>query len=337
MAVAANRLVGEAPLASPELALVDAELAAELRLTLGPVEDRWLRPPARVEDASAESGQDAPVQLESADDAGYAESRLAEQLHDDEYIVSTPEQTPAEELRPTSHDPVLPATEPEEAAFEDSPQRPQASSDEAPAESEDDAPAQWDVADILRETEPRAEQLQDDEYIVSTTEQTPAEELRPSSHDPVLPAPAPEDAAFEDSPQRPQASSDEAPAESEDDAPAQWDVADVLREAEPRAEQLLIDEYIVAVPEETPVQEQRSSHYPVLPAPEPEREAIEETDAALRRIRERLHESNESPARKSRLRRAFTVASGVITMCALGVFAVDAELQVGQLPSWLPF
>ena len=130
MAVAANRLVGEAPLASPELALVDAELAAELRLTLGPVEDRWLRPPARVEDASAESGQDAPVQLESADDAGYAESRLAEQLQDDEYIVSTPEQTPAEELRPTSHDPVLPAPAPEDAAFEDSPQRPQASSDE---------------------------------------------------------------------------------------------------------------------------------------------------------------------------------------------------------------
>ena len=33
----------------------------------------------------------------------------------------------------------------------------------------------------------------------------------------------------------------------------------------------------------------------------------------------------------------FTFASGAIAMCALGVFAVGAELQVGQLPSWLPF
>lgn len=258
MAVAANRLVGEAPLVSPELALVDAELAAELRRTLSPVEDSWLRPPARVEDASAESEKDASAQLESVDDSGHTESRDAEQLLGDEYIVSTPEHAPAVELRPSSHDPVLPAPEPGETAFEDSPPRPEASFDEASVESEDDAPAQWDVADILRETEPRAGQL-------------------------------------------------------------------------------LVDEYIVAVPEGTPVQEQRSSHYPVLPAPEPEREAIEETDAALRRIRERLNESNESPARKGRLRRAFTLASGVIAMCALGVFAVDAQLQVGQLPSWLPF
>ena len=240
---------------SPELALVDAELAAELRRTLSPVEDSWPRPSARVEDASTESEKHAPAQLESADDVGHAESPNVVQLHVDESIVSTPEQTPAEELRPSSHDPFLPVSE---------------------------------------------------------------------------------EVAFEDSPPRPLASIDEACAESEDDAPAQWDVADILREAEPRAEQLLVDEYIVAVPEQTPAQEQRSSHYPVLPAPEPEREAIEETDAALRRIRERLNESDE-PTRKSRLRRPFTLASGVIAMCALGVFAVDAELQVGQLPSWLPF
>ncbi len=93
---------------------------------------------------------------------------------------------------------------------------------------------------------------------------------------------------------------------AQDDIPAQWDVADVLREAEPRAEQLLVDEYLVAVPEQSPVQEPRSSHYPVLPAPEPEREAIGETDAALRRIRERLNDPDESRARKSRLRRRHT-------------------------------
>ena len=200
MAVAANPLVGDVPLASPELALVDAELAVELRRALSPVEDSWLRPPARVKAASAESEMDAPAQLESADDAGHAGSRDAERLHDDEVSASTPEQTPAEKPRPSPHHhyPALPAHE---------------------------TPAPWIAADLARGTEPRD------------------------------------------------------------------------------AEQLLVDEYIVAVPEETPVQEQRSSHYPVLPAPEPARDAIEETDKALRRMRERLNESDESRPHRSRLRR----------------------------------
>lgn len=230
-----NRLAGEAPLASPELALVDADLAAELRRTLSPVEDSWPRPPSRVENASTEAEEDAPAQLESAGDSGHAESPDAERLHDDEHLVSTPEQTPAEELRPSSYFPVLPAPEPEE---EGSP-LPLASFDEASAESADDTPSWW--------------------------------------------------------------------------------------------------EDIVVVPEQTPVQEQRSSHYPVLPAPEQGPERFEETDAALRRIRERMNESDESPAGKNRLRRHFTLGSGVVAMCALGVFAADAELQVGQLPHWLPF
>ena len=135
MAVPAGLLV-EAQLASPELALVDPELAAELRRTLSPVEDRWLRPPARVEDASAES-EDPPVRL--ADDAGYAESRDTQRLLDDECIVATPpEQTPAEELRPSSHSPVLPAPEPDEAAFERSPPRPLASFEPSIETDEDD-------------------------------------------------------------------------------------------------------------------------------------------------------------------------------------------------------
>ncbi len=119
MAVAANLLVSDTPLASPELALVDAELAAQLRRTLGPVEDSWPRPPARFEDASAESEKEAPAQLESAGDAGHAEPRDPEQLRDDEDIVWTPEQTPAEEHRPNSHYPVLPAPEPEREANEE--------------------------------------------------------------------------------------------------------------------------------------------------------------------------------------------------------------------------
>ena len=99
--------------------------------------------------------------------------------------------------------------------------------------------------------------------------QTPAEELRPSSPIAFSPLPSPKKPP-RGSPQRPQASSDEAAAESENNAPAQWDVADVLREAEPRAEQLLVDEYIVAVPEETSVQ--RSGEAPTIPfSPRPSR------------------------------------------------------------------
>ena len=55
---------------------------------------------------------------------------------------------------------------------------------------------------------------------------------------------------------------------------------------------------------------------------------IPETDAALRRIRERLNDGDESPGRTSRVRRPSTLASGVVAMCALGVFAADAELQL---------
>jgi hypothetical protein len=142
----------------------------------------------------------------------------------------------------------------------------------------------------------------------------------------------------EDSWLRRRASSEEAPAAIEEDAPVQRDFADALGEAESGdAEQLHDYEYIVEVIEQTPAQSQRtSSHYPVLPAPEPEEEAIEKTDAALRRIRERLTD-DESPARERKLRRRFTLASGATVLCALGVFAVDVQLQVAQLPGWFRF
>ena len=98
MAVAADLLI-DAPLASPELALVDPELAAELRRTHSSVEERWLRPPARVEYVSPESGEAAPSQLEAADDVGHAGSGDAEQPDNDESIVATPpEQTSIEVL-----------------------------------------------------------------------------------------------------------------------------------------------------------------------------------------------------------------------------------------------
>jgi hypothetical protein len=183
VAVTANRLVGEAPLASPELALVDAELAAELRSKLSLDEDTWLRP-REHDDAPPESDTDAPARVESANDHGNAES-LDPELHDELFV---------------------------------------------------------------------------DEFIVPIPDQTPTEGLQPSSH------------------------------------------------------------------------------YPALPAPEPEREVIEETDATLRRIRERLNESDESSTRRDKVvRRPFTLASGVAAVYAVGMFAVDAELHIIQLPAWLPF
>ena len=82
MSVAADPLFGEAPLASPELALVDSTLAAELRQNLSPVVDAWLRPSARVEPISVASDEDASLQLDSTHDPEEAEPRDAEQLDD---------------------------------------------------------------------------------------------------------------------------------------------------------------------------------------------------------------------------------------------------------------
>lgn len=78
-------MVGELPLASPELALVDATLAAELRRSLRPVEDSWLRPRASSKDAPAVL-EDAPVQRDFADELGETESGDSEHFSDDEYI-----------------------------------------------------------------------------------------------------------------------------------------------------------------------------------------------------------------------------------------------------------
>ncbi len=102
------------------------------------------------------------------------------------------------------------------------------------------------------------------------------------------------------------------------------------------AEHLHDYDYIVEVVEQTPAQsKQTSSHYPVLPAPEREEQAVQETDAALQRIRERLTE--ELPTSERKLRRPFTLASGASAVFSLGVLALDVQPQVAQLPSWLGF
>ena len=144
----------------------------------------------------------------------------------------------------------------------------------------------------------------------------------------------PEEAAFADSPSPPLTHVDEASLESADDASAALSaVADVLREAEALAEQVVADEYIAATPDE----QQTRSHYPVLPAPEPDVEATDATDVALLRIRESLTEADEAPSPKRRIRRGFTLGSGVVAAFAVAAMGADVQLQLAQLPSWLQF
>jgi hypothetical protein len=129
---------------------------------------------------------------------------------------------------------------------------------------------------------------------------------------------------------------EQAPAAFVEDARVQWDPADEVGGAESGDAHQLDDDYIVEAIEHTPEQgQQQSSHYPVLPAPAPDEEAIEVTEAALRQIRERL--TDESPASERKLRRRFILGSGASAVCALGVLAVDVQLHVAQLPGWLGF
>jgi hypothetical protein len=73
-------------------------------------------------------------------------------------------------------------------------------------------------------------------------------------------------------------------------------VVDELSVEEPeRVEHLDDVDYIVKAEETPPQGQETSSHYPVLPAPEPGAESTDDTDAALRRIRERL-DGDASPA-----------------------------------------
>ena len=141
--------------------------------------------------------------------------------------------------------------------------------------------------------------------------------------------------AVEDTWLRPRVSAEEAPAAIEEDAPSQPVAADELPLVESRESEHLPDlDYIVEVVEQPPApSEQTRSHYPVLP--EPEEDAIEETDAALRLIRE--HMTEELPAPERKLRRRFILASGASAACAVGVLALDVQLQVAQLPGWLGF
>lgn len=84
------------------------------------------------------------------------------------------------------------------------------------------------------------------------------------------------------------------------------------------------------------VVDEPTSDYPALPDLGEASVALEETDEALRKIREQLS-SEETSRRRPRLRRGFIAASGLGAVAALTVFAVDQQLGVATLPGWLGF
>ena len=79
---------------------------------------------------------------------------------------------------------------------------------------------------------------------------------------------------------------------------------------------------------------QSSSDYPLLPDLDERTGALEETETALRKIRENM--GVPSAARRTRrVRRRFTVATGICVVTALAVYAAEVELGVAHVPGWL--
>ena len=78
---------------------------------------------------------------------------------------------------------------------------------------------------------------------------------------------------------------------------------------------------------------QSSSDYPVLPAPDESSDALEETEAALRRIREQMVVPGDKQA--SHVRRRLAIVSGLGLGMTLAAVAVDVQLGVLHAPGWL--
>jgi hypothetical protein len=256
---AAPRLLDDLLNASPELALVDGELAAQLR-------------------AEIRSGEDFRPR-----DVARPEFRLV--LPD---AVSVEPDTPA----------------PEESTPSD---------DAEPLEEVVVEPVLVDLA-ASRDATNVAEELLD--FIV-LAEETPPDDLAPLELDAT-------------------------PATDEHPALGQPTYLDVVRESE-TTDSFELPEYVV-MHEELAVESvdvsaevgPANSDYPILPDLGEASEALEETDAALLKIREQLTSGETSRSRR-RLRRGFIVASGLGAFAAVASLAVQVELGVVALPGWLGF
>ena len=286
---------GDPPLASPELALVDAALAAELRRSL-PDHVTPVAPPSRDErsapltvltdtatpEPEAEAEAEAVAEAEAEPEAETepeAEHERASETELTAEIRLTPEPT-ARSMDESVHDLVLDPVVAKDAA-------PQ-SCDDLIVGYYDEQPA--NVSDSVSETPELLETV-----------------------DPIQPDGDPLPDLLE-APQPP--AGDTYTAEHRLDARAIQHEAMTTHDCED-----LIVGAADAQPAAAPV-----SAYPTLPAPEEEFDHAEETDIALRNIQQRLT-AGPAASRKRRFRRRFTLLSGVLSLSA--VVALTAQMYAG--------
>jgi hypothetical protein len=101
----------------------------------------------------------------------------------------------------------------------------------------------------------------------------------------------------------------------------------------PSVDDLIVDHEEVDEVQDEPVRvADPSSDYPALPALDGRIDVLEETETALRMIREQMVE--EQSARKTRVRRRLAVVFGLGVAAALAVLAVDVQLGVAHLPGF---
>jgi hypothetical protein len=111
-------------------------------------------------------------------------------------------------------------------------------------------------------------------------------------------------------------------------------VVDVVPEYVVLADDVRVDDGLPNDGEASADDAQPSSDYPFLPDLDERSDALEETEAALRKIRENM--GVPSTARRTRrVRRRFTVAAGLCVVTALAVYAAEIELGVAHAPGWL--
>jgi hypothetical protein len=96
---------------------------------------------------------------------------------------------------------------------------------------------------------------------------------------------------------------------------------------------LILQHEVVEV-QEAPVRvAEPPSDYPVLPDLDERIDALVETEAALRKIREQLG-GEQNGRRKARVRRRFALVSGLGAVAALAVLAVDVQMGIVHLPGF---
>ena len=93
------------------------------------------------------------------------------------------------------------------------------------------------------------------------------------------------------------------------------------------AEATVVDDHVLALDGDAGEDEQTRSYYPPLPKLEPD--ALDDAEAALGRIRERL--TAEAPAPGRRFRRGFTAAAVASVPLALAIVSLDVQFGLVRL------